>query len=297
MDAIESFLRYLRIEKNVSEHTMDAYKKDIERFLEFLKHQGVDDDFKSINHIMIRSYLAELKKDQYARRTIARRIASLRSLFRFLCRENIVDTNVFSAVHTPKLEKRLPSFLEENEINELLTLPPSTVLGLRDLAILELLYATGVRVSELTGLTLKDLELERGFALIYGKGAKERIVPIGSKAIQAITVYLKQARPQLEKKYPALSPQQLFLNARGGPLTDRSIRRILDKYIAILATDKQVSPHTIRHSFATHLLNRGADLRLVQELLGHVSLSSTQLYTHITKEKLKSVYHQAHPRA
>jgi integrase/recombinase XerC len=195
------------------------------------------------------------------------------------------------------LDKRLPVFLDLAEVEALLALPNKSVLGRRDAAILELLYATGIRVSELAGLTVQDIDLISGYVLVYGKGFKERVVPVGRKAIGAITDYLDTSRPRL--RAPGLTPPHdiLFVNKNGGPLTDRSVRRIVEKYVNVLAITKNVSPHTIRHTFATHLLNNGADLRSIQELLGHVNLSTTQLYTHVSKERIKSVYHEAHPRA
>lgn len=295
--AVQEFILYLKLEKNASEHTIVSYSEDIASFLAFARLQGFDNNFDSVNQILIRSYLADLKKQDFARRTIARRIAALRSLFRFLYRENMVENNPFGVIRTPKLEKRLPDFLDEAELNDLFTLPGKTLLGIRDLAILELLYATGVRVSELVGLHVYDIDFSSGFILVYGKGSKERIVPFGRKAAQALIRYLEGSRPRLYSKHHGPEHQQVFVNSKGGPLTDRSVRRILEKYMTELALAKHVTPHTIRHSFATHLLDHGADLRLVQELLGHVSLSSTQIYTHISREKLKGIYRKAHPRA
>ncbi|MDU4959919.1 MAG: tyrosine recombinase XerC [Sporomusaceae bacterium] len=296
--AVAEFILYLKLEKNASEHTVSGYQTDIADFRQYAGTQpGFDDRPDAVNPMLIRSYLAHMKRQEYGRRTIARRIAALRSFFRFLCRENALEDNPFQLIHTPKLEKRLPAFLDESELNALFTLPGTDPLGLRDLAILELLYATGVRVSELAGLNLYDLDFDSRLVLVYGKGAKERIVPVGRKAIAALTAYLERARPRLYARNSGREHQKLFVNNRGGPLTDRSVRRILEGYVDKLALAKHVTPHTIRHSFATHLLDHGADLRFVQELLGHVSLSTTQLYTHITKEKLKAVYRQAHPRA
>ncbi len=294
---LEDFILYLRIEKNASPHTVNNYRADIERFFVFAREQCVGEVlFANVTPLLIRAYLAHLKEEDYARRTIARRIAALRSFFRFLCRESVLLANPFKAIHTPKLEKRLPVFLDPNEITDILNLPGNDTLGRRDAALLELLYATGVRVSELAGLTIRDVDLASGYALVYGKGSKERVVPVGRKALDAIKDYLATSRPRL---YADSTPghNTLFVNKSGGPLTDRSIRRILAKYVDQLAITKHVSPHTIRHSFATHLLNNGADLRSVQELLGHVNLSTTQLYTHVTKERMKAVYKLAHPRA
>lgn len=295
---LEQFIQYLRVEKNASQHTISNYQADIERFFTFAREQSVGEVlFEDVTTILIRAYLARLKEEDYARRTIARRVAALRSFFRFLCREAVIAQNPFKTVHTPKLEKKLPVFLDAGEITGLLDLPDNTPLGRRDAAILELLYATGVRVSELAGLTVKDLDFSSGYLLVYGKGAKERIVPVGRKAITAARYYLDKIRPKLCSVSNKGAHDKFFVNKSGGPLTDRSVRRILDKYVDALAITKNVSPHTIRHTFATHLLNNGADLRSVQELLGHVNLSTTQLYTHVTKERIKSVYLQAHPRA
>lgn len=295
---VRQFIQYLEIEKNASQHTVANYCADIKLFFSFAQLHGVGEAvFADITAPLIRSYLAALKEQGCARTTIARRIAVLRSFYRFLCREGIVSGNPFAAVHTPKLAKRLPVFLDIAEITELLALPPTDPLGRRDRAILELLYASGLRVSELVGLSVQDVIADSRYVLVYGKGAKERIVPVGSVALTAIDAYLQKARPVLYAKHTGPAHQMLFLNNKGGVLTDRSVRRIVDKYVEKLALDKHVSPHTLRHTFATHLLNRGADLRSVQEMLGHVNLSTTQLYTHVTKERLKTVYRHAHPRA
>ncbi|MDT8901281.1 tyrosine recombinase XerC [Anaeroselena agilis] len=294
---LSDFFRYLKVQKNASPHTVTNYRADLDHFLAFAAAKlGMDEvPLAAVTPILIRAYLANLKDEDYARRTIARKMAALRSFFRHLCREAVLAENPFSAVRTPKLEKRLPSFLDPGEMTALLELPDKSSLGRRDAAILELLYATGMRVSELAGLAVRDVDLDSGYALVYGKGAKERVVPVGRKAVAAVKLYLDLARPRL---VPAGEDHQtLFVNKRGGPLTDRSVRRVVDKYVEALAITKHVSPHTIRHTFATHLLNNGADLRSVQELLGHVNLSTTQLYTHVTKERIKSVYSQAHPRA
>jgi integrase/recombinase XerC len=296
-DAIQQFVFYLKVERNASQHTIDSYRADIDHFLDFAQTQCASEVlFTHITPIFIRAYLAHLKERAYARKTIARRIAALRSFFRHMCRENVIAANPFESIHTPKLEKKLPVFLDTLEMEELLSLPGKAPLGRRDSAILELLYASGLRVSELCGLHLQDIDLNTRFILVYGKGAKERIVPMGQFAAKTIEHYLLQVRPVLYAKSQA-THSHVFVNSRGGPLTDRSVRRILDAYVSQLAISKEVSPHTIRHTFATHLLNNGADLRSVQELLGHVNLSTTQLYTHVTKEKLKSVYKNAHPRA
>lgn len=295
---LQQYLLYLQVEKNASPNTLTSYRTDIEFFIEFVQEQGVGEAILATIKInLIRLYLAQLKAKGLARRTIARRIAALRSFFRFLCRGNLVESNPFKAIRTPKLEKRLPVFLTLKEVEGLIGLPKNDYLGIRDLAILELLYATGARVSELTNLNLKGLELSTEFIAVWGKGSKERLIPVGQRAIKAIETYISCSRPVLQAKLKGNPDEALFLNHRGTRLTDRSIRRIIDKYINILAIQKKVSPHTIRHTFATHLLDNGADLRSVQEMLGHVNLSTTQIYTHVTKARLKAVYRNAHPRA
>jgi integrase/recombinase XerC len=294
---LADFIRYLKVQKNSSPHTIASYQADIAHFHAFAAGKlGLKEvPPTAVTPILIRAYLATLKDEGYARRTIARKMAALRSFFRHLCREAVVADNPFAAVRTPKLEKKLPVFLDPGEMDAILDLPGRSDLGRRDAAVLELLYATGMRVGELAGLDVRDVDLGEGYALVYGKGSKERVVPVGRKAIAALKLYLDLARPRLTAT--AERHERLFVNSRGGPLTDRSVRRIVDKYVTALAIAKNVSPHTIRHTFATHLLNNGADLRAVQELLGHVNLSTTQLYTHVTKERVKSVYAQAHPRA
>lgn len=294
----KKFLEYLQVEKNYSELTISCYAKDITLFYEFLQskyQQGFQ--WQQISILDIRSYLAFLNQEHYAKRTVARRISSLRSFFKYLVRENYLEYNPFLKIATPKLDKKLPSFLDELEINELLALPAHNVLGLRDQAVLELLYATGCRVSELVGLTLENVDLANRYVLLHGKGNKERIVPLGKISCDALQEYYDKSRKVILNKYAGSEHNYVFINSRGGILTDRSVRRILEKYINQLALHKKVSPHTIRHTFATHLLDHGADLRAVQELLGHVNLSTTQIYTHVTAERISDVYRHNHPRA
>lgn len=292
------FLRFLQVEKNASPHTIAAYESDVQQFFAFLHrfYRTAQPDLRQVTPSVIRVYLAELQRQGQSRTTIARHMASLRSFCRYLCRRDVLASNPFKLIHSPKLARRLPVFLEVPEVAALLALPDGSVLGLRDRALLELIYASGLRVSEAVGLKLSDVDSEQRTVLVFGKGAKERIVPVGRVAMAAIRRYLEQARPQLARKCPVAN-EHIFLNRYGGPLTDRSVRRVVDKYVQRLALNKHVSPHTLRHSFATHLLNNGADLRSVQELLGHANLSTTQLYTHITKKRLAAVYRDAHPRA
>ncbi len=294
---LTAFLRYLELEKNSSLLTIQNYATDIKLFITFLQKRVGNVSWENVTVLDIRAYLALMNDEKYARRTIARRISSLRSFYKFLMRENYVKSNPFMKIKTPKLDKRLPVFLEEVEINELLELPARDELGLRDQALLELLYATGCRVSELVGLTLEHIDLGNQYVLLLGKGNKERIVPIGSAAVKAVDVYLIKSRPVIMRRYDIKEHHRLFINHRGTQLSARSVRRILGKYIAELALQKHVSPHVIRHTFATHLLEHGADLRAVQELLGHANLSTTQIYTHVTTERISTVYQNNHPRA
>lgn len=289
---LEQFLRYQRVERNASAHTVVNYQRDILQFIQFL----CDDEAEvtAISRSKLRQYLAHLQQGGYARSSIARKLSSLRSFFRFLVAEGVCSENPLQHLATPKQEKLLPGFLYQAECFGLLDAPDDSELGKRDRAILELLYATGIRVSELVGLDLYDIDFGQGYVRVFGKGAKERIVPVGRTACVAVTGYLTESRPRLAQ---ASSGRALFLNRLGGRLTDRSVRRLVDKYVDMAAIQQHVSPHTLRHTFATHLLDNGADLRSVQELLGHASVSTTQIYTHVTKERLKAVYSQAHPRA
>ncbi len=295
---VDKFTNYLLVEKNGSKLTGENYRRDISDFEQFMiSKAGEDFPWNSVQVVQIRSYLAWLNHENYSRRTIARRISSLRSFYKYLLREEYITQNPFTKVRTPKLDKRLPVFLEEGEIDSLLDLPDDSALGLRDQAVLEMLYATGCRVSELAGMRLADLDLSGLFVLLHGKGNKDRIVPIGNTCKNAFLKYFAGSRAPLMLKYHVEEHQFVFVNNRGGALTDRSVRRILDKYVQKLALQKNVSPHTIRHTFATHLLEHGADLRAVQELLGHASLSTTQIYTHITNERINKVYQKNFPRA
>jgi len=289
------FTRYLRIEKNASPHTVKQYVADIREFVAFMEQHQIT-AFAAVSYLHGRSFLAHLAKKGLSRRSIARKLSSLRSLCRFLMREGQLEQNPFQLVSTPKMEKKLPSFLYPQEVQAFFDLPDMTTpLGIRDRLIFELLYASGMRVSELVMLTIQDVNPSMGVALVYGKGAKERYVPIGSYACDILRQYLEYGRDKLMAGKE--DHGRLIVNYRGEPLSDRSVRRIVDKYVETYALHLRVSPHTFRHTFATHMLNGGADLRVVQELLGHVNISTTQVYTHVTKERLRHVYDTAHPRA
>lgn len=291
------FLNYLNVEKNTSGLTIKSYAADMAIFQDFMLKRKSQLLWQEVTILDIRAYLSLLNKQSFARRTIARRISSLRSFYKYLLRENVVKSNPFVKIRTPKLDKKLPVFLEEFEINELLEQPDDSVLGLRDQAILEMLYATGCRVSELVGMTTNRIDLSNQYVLLLGKGNKERLVPFGHTAVQAIENYYIKSRKKIMSKFAVKEHGMVFINHRGTVLTDRSVRRILDKHISNLSLQKNISPHTIRHTFATHLLEHGADLRSVQELLGHTSLSTTQIYTHLTTERIAKVYEKNHPRA
>jgi len=282
---VEKFISYLEIEKNYSPHTLLNYKLDLEEFVRTIPNIAIE----KVDYFNLRKYLAQLRTKQLRPRTLARKISSLRSFFRFLQREGYIKENPAVLLTTPKLDKKLPHFLSEKEMAMLIEAPGfEKIADKRNRAILETLYSAGLRVSELVGLNIDDVDFISNIAKVRGKGRKERLVPIGDAALKAIKSYLSDRKEKTSA---------LFLNRSGKRISDRSIRNIINKYIATTSLQMNVSPHMFRHSFATHLLNRGADLRSVQELLGHVNLSTTQIYTHVTTEKLKKVYEKAHPRA
>jgi tyrosine recombinase XerC len=291
------FVAKLEHEKGFSEHTLRAYHKDLLQFDNFLKAEKRS-SLESINHLLLRRFLAVLRSKNYSKTTIARKLASIRSFFKFLIREGELVSNPFEMLRTPKQDKKLPHFLSITEVDVLLKTPDSsTVMGLRDMAIMETLYSTGIRVSELVGLDEGSIDFIAGMIKVQGKGKKERLVPIGSPAIKAINEYIDSKSMSKKQEEKSVSRSEtLFLNKYGGRLTARSVARSLDKYLKVSGINLLTSPHTFRHSFATHLLDKGADLRSVQEMLGHSSLSTTQVYTHITTERLKNVYDKAHPR-
>jgi integrase/recombinase XerC len=296
---IGEFLDYLTYERNVSGNTVAAYRDDLESFVKFLCNDyfnmGRDQlDMSRIDHLTIRSYLASLSRRKLSRATVARHLSALRSFFKHLVREGVVEANPARTVSTPKREKHLPAVMQTSDVALLLEQPDtSATLGLRDAAWMELLYASGLRIGELVGIDIDDLELRSRLVKVHGKGSKERIVPFGTKAEEALRAYLA-VRGELVSDP---DEQAVFVNYRGKRITTRSVRRLFDDYLKAASMRAGISPHTMRHSFATHLLNAGADLRGIQELLGHASLSTTQKYTHLNDWQLIAVYKKAHPRA
>lgn len=287
---IEEFLNYLGTERNASPHTLDGYGSDLEMFRRFVAGEEADPSVESVTHLTIRKYLSLLHRD-HRKSSIGRQLAAIRALYKYLLREGKVRKNPAELVSTPKKEKKVPFHLNIDEVTALVEAPRDRdLLAMRDRVIMETLYSCGIRVSELTGLNVRDLDLEKGMVRVLGKGRKERIVPLGRHACSCVAAYLSA------RNEPALE-SPLLLNARGGRLTSRSVARIVDKYIVRIAAMKKISPHTLRHTFATHMLEGGADLRAIQELLGHASLSTTQKYTHVSIDKLMEVYDKAHPKA
>lgn len=292
--AIKRFLRYLDVERDVSQHTLKAYREDLEALAEYLSDdRGKPPAPGRINPFDLRQYVSDLHEAGYARTSISRRLASLRSFFRFAQREGIVDSNPAKPLRNPRKQRQLPHFMTSEEVERLLAAPNTHQrMGARDLAILETMYSTGVRVSELVGINVADLDLEEGVARVRGKGKRERFAPLGSFAVGAINHWLTyRQQEELGRDDP------IFVNRLGGRLSTRSVGRMLEKYLAEAGLDRRTTPHTLRHSFATHLLDRGADIRSVQELLGHQSLVTTQIYTHLTTATLRKAYEKAHPRA
>jgi integrase/recombinase XerC len=295
-EALAEYLRHLALERNASEYTVKSYREDLTQAVEFF-HNRVPARPLQPEHLstrLLRAFTVWLHEQGYAKTTIARRIAAVRSWCRFLCRQGTLTSNPADGLRGPRQDRRLPHFLSEDALKKLLDAPPTdTPLGLRDRAILETLYSAGLRVSELTRLDLGDLDLNDGVATVRGKGKRERLAMIGPQALTALKEWLaaREALPRRGKH------DAVFLNKNGTRLTSRSVGRLLAKYQALAGLDPDTSPHSLRHSFATHLLDHGADIRSVQELLGHRSLATTQIYTHVTTQRLKDSYQKAHPRA
>lgn len=293
---IDAFRHYLEVVRRMSAHTLKGYQEDLLQLAGFLERQEVA-GWAAVDHRHLRRFLGELQQQGYAKRSVARKLAAARSFFRFLCRDHGLATNPAAGLFTPRLDRRLPHCLRPPEIERLLLAPDrATPLGLRDAALLETLYSTGMRVSELVALT--EADVARGPSLrVIGKGNKERTVFLGRAARETIAEYAAQSRPRLlaarRRKGPV--PTSLFLNKNGTPLSDRSVRSVVERYVTEAALGTDLTPHSLRHSFATHLLENGADLRAVQELLGHASLATTQIYTHLSRERIRQVYDAAHP--
>ena len=295
-DWLEKFLAWQMIEKNASPLTLQAYRNDILQFFEIEEIESVG--LQAVDHLALRRYLAWLKEKGYARRSVARKLSATRSFLFFLQKEGQISAGRWATVSRPKQGKLLPRFLYHHEVSALLEAPDSkTILGFRDLTLLELIYASGLRVGELIGLKVSSLQLDERLVKVYGKGRKERIIPMGTTAAALLKDYIANTRPLLAaRNKDGMSYEELFLNKWGTPLSDRGVRYIFHKYIVRVSHKEGITPHSLRHSFATHLLEGGADLRVVQELLGHVGISTTQIYTHITKERLSEVYKMAFPR-
>ncbi len=296
---VEEYLRFLEAERNLSPETLRAYREDLRVFEEFCRRAGAEEPAE-VDHRLLRRYLANLQTRGYARSTVARRASSVKGLFRFLTLRGYLRADPSLALSPPRRERRLPRALRLEEIEGAEEKHALHVYrtSLRDLAVIELLYATGMRVGELSGLDLEDLDTRRGEVRVLGKGRKERVIPVHDAALQLVGRYLEKERPVLAANSPGGTAERaLFLNVRGGRLSDRGVRRVVERLFRELEGGRRVSPHTLRHSFATHMLQGGADLRTVQELLGHVDLSTTQIYTHLDKGQLKEVFFRTHPRA
>lgn len=309
---VRQFLDYLRLEKHFSDYTIKSYGADLAQFGQFLageigrgnavpgstmgNGEMLDQKYLKCEPLTVREFLAYLYGQNYTKSTTARKLATLRSFYKFLIRRGMLCVNPLSTIRTPKQEKRLPKCLDLEQVQKLLDAPGDMdLLSARDKAMLEVLYSSGIRVSELVELEMSDIDLHEGVLRVQGKGRKDRLTPIGSQAIKAVQRYFDLRR--MDNKSQGRHAGRVFLNKHGNPLSTRSVRRKLDKYLVAAGLDPGISPHTLRHSFATHLLNNGADLRSVQELLGHQSLSTTQIYTHLTTSRIKEVYDTAHPRA
>ncbi|MEE8423920.1 MAG: site-specific tyrosine recombinase/integron integrase, partial [Thermodesulfobacteriota bacterium] len=280
--------------------TLDAYSRDLRKFFSFLKEAGPNEKYPDVEVISIediRGFIGRLFRGKQKRSTIGRNLASIKSFFKYLVKKDILEKNPADLVSSPKIENRLPTTITVDEAFSLVEAPKSDKpLEKRNRAILEVFYSTGIRVSELVGLDLDSVDFDTGVIKVLGKGGKERISLLGSKAMAVLKDYLNSGRDRLINK-DTCSERALFLNARGGRLTPRSIERVVDRYVKIAGVNKKISPHSLRHSFATHMLDSGADLRSIQEFLGHASLSTTQKYTHVSVDKLMEVYDRAHPRA
>jgi integrase/recombinase XerC len=294
---VRNYLEYLEIERNYSAHTILSYETDLLNLVQFLRREGFN-SFSNVHKESLRAYIGSLLDKGFSRRSVARKIASMRSFFKYLRRQKVINGNPALVLITPKVGKRLPSYLDEESVKRLMSSPDrSTEEGKRDTAILELFYSTGIRLSELIDLNIGDLKQEEGLIKIRGKGRKERIVPVGRKALDAIDEYLKVKKELSAKTFGKANDQPLFVIKEGCRMYPQAVGRMVRKYIGMVSEIEKKSPHVLRHSFATHMLNHGADVRAVKELLGHESLSTTQVYTHVSSAQMKKVYEIAHPKA
>lgn len=292
-ELVDRFLAHQSVERGASPNTVRAYSSDLALYLEWAARTGTDPIH--LDHRALRRYLAELDRARYARRTISRRLSAVRSFFAFLLDEGLAHSDPSSVLSAPKAPATLPRLVPPTDLRALLDAPPDdTPIGVRDRAVLELLYATGIRVGELSGLRMGDVDLNAGTAVVMGKGAKERLVPMHAEAVRRVRVYLADARPCLMRPE---AQDALFLSSRGNALSTDAVRRVFKRHLASVGAARNLSPHALRHTFATHMLEAGADLRTVQELLGHIALSTTQIYTHLSTKRLKDVHHVTHPRA
>lgn len=288
-EVLNKFIDYLSNQKNYSKNTIKSYKKDISQFISFLKEEKIG-DFEKVGYDDFIKFISKLKSSEFKEKSIGRKIAAIKSFYKFLTLRKYIKKNPALLIKSPKIPERLPNFLTYNEVLKILEIPPrDNWQYLRDRAIIELLYSTGIRVGELVNLKIEDINFAEEVIKVKGKGRKERIVPVGKFALDCLIEYIER-RPNKGEKF-------VFLNKYGKKLTERSVERIIKKYSIIAGINKKVTPHTLRHTFATHLLDRGADLRFVQELLGHERITTTQVYTHLTIEKLKELYNKFHPRS
>ncbi|OWZ84218.1 tyrosine recombinase XerC [Natranaerobius trueperi] len=295
---LQDFINYLKSEKNASQYTIKDYRSDLSQAIDFFSSEFDLQGWSQITHKHIRHFLAFLKNQSYNKSTTARKLSAIRSLFKYLTREEKLANNTSALLKSPKKERKLPTFLSNQDIELILNAPDDSIYGIRDKVILEIFYSSGVRISELWGLDISDIDFTNSYLKVSGKGKVERLVPFGKFARMSLRNYLKNSRPYLLKKNNnGYESKALFLNKFGNRISVRSIRRRVDKYVKEAANLGHISPHSLRHSFATHLLDGGADLRAVQELLGHVNISTTQIYTHVSQERMTEVYNKFHPRA
>ena len=291
---VDTYLLHLKVERGLAKNTLDSYRRDLKKFVGYLRRNGIN-TLNEVDRRMIMSFMEDLHNQHRAPATISRNLAAIRSFYSFLTQESLVKANPTTELDAPKIPKRLPNVMTVSQVAILMEQPNgNNAAGLRDKAMLELLYATGIRVSELVDLNLVDVNLEMGFLRCLGKGSKERIVPMGKSAIEAVGAYLQKGRGKLIRNS---EDQAVFVNIHGGRLTRQGFWKILKKYVRQAGFQGDITPHTLRHSFATHLLENGADLRAVQEMLGHSDISTTQIYTQVTAIHLRDVYQQSHPRA